>query len=81
VTPPTAAEPTMTANGDASAGDRPLADDGARARIATDLDATLVVEAAAGTGKTTELVNRIVRVPNELIEISLQSVTEGSNKE
>ena len=27
-----------------------------------DLDTTLVVEAAAGTGKTTELVNRILRV-------------------
>jgi ATP-dependent exoDNAse (exonuclease V) beta subunit len=30
--------------------------------IRTNLDDTLVVEAAAGTGKTTELVNRIVRV-------------------
>jgi ATP-dependent exoDNAse (exonuclease V) beta subunit len=39
-----------------------LADADARARIATDLDTTLVVEAAAGTGKTTELVRRIVRV-------------------
>jgi ATP-dependent exoDNAse (exonuclease V) beta subunit len=34
----------------------------ARRVIATALDDTLVVEAAAGTGKTTELVNRIVRV-------------------
>jgi ATP-dependent helicase/nuclease subunit A len=34
----------------------------ARAAIRDDLDATLVVEAAAGTGKTTELVNRILRV-------------------
>jgi len=33
-----------------------------RQRIADDLDATLVVEAAAGTGKTTELVKRIVRL-------------------
>jgi ATP-dependent exoDNAse (exonuclease V) beta subunit len=41
---------------------KPLADDDARRAIANDLDATLVVEAAAGTGKTTELVNRIVRV-------------------
>jgi ATP-dependent helicase/nuclease subunit A len=40
----------------------PLADDEARRAIANDLDATLVVEAAAGTGKTTELVNRIVRI-------------------
>ena len=41
---------------------RPLADAAARSAIADDLDDTLVVEAAAGTGKTTELVNRIVRV-------------------
>ncbi len=40
----------------------PLADQAARDAIATDLDATLVVEAAAGTGKTTELVKRILRV-------------------
>ena len=37
-----------------------LADAAARERIRSDLDATLVVEAAAGTGKTTELVARIV---------------------
>ena len=37
-------------------------DASARRAIAEDLDETLVVEAAAGTGKTTELVNRIVRV-------------------
>src|SRR5207237_227845 len=34
----------------------------ARDAISHDLDATLVVEAAAGTGKTTELVKRILRV-------------------
>ncbi|MBI3491981.1 MAG: UvrD-helicase domain-containing protein [Acidobacteria bacterium] len=34
----------------------------ARHAIANDLDTTLVVEAAAGTGKTTELVKRILRV-------------------
>ena len=39
----------------------PLADADARALIASALDATLIVEAAAGTGKTTELVRRIVR--------------------
>jgi ATP-dependent helicase/nuclease subunit A len=39
-----------------------LADSSARQAIATALDETLVVEAAAGTGKTTELVNRIVRI-------------------
>jgi ATP-dependent helicase/nuclease subunit A len=40
----------------------PLADQDDREQIATALDDTLVVEAAAGTGKTTELVRRIVRV-------------------
>src|SRR5262245_65981640 len=34
----------------------------ARRAIAEDLDDTLIVEAAAGTGKTTELVKRILRV-------------------
>src|SRR5256885_12218496 len=34
----------------------------ARQAIKDDLDDTLIVEAAAGTGKTTELVNRILRV-------------------
>src|SRR5260370_27913239 len=33
-----------------------------RDRIRDDLDTTLVIEAAAGTGKTTALVNRIVSV-------------------
>ena len=40
----------------------PLADADARRTIAEALDATLVVEAAAGTGKTTELVRRILRI-------------------
>src|SRR3954465_8000492 len=40
----------------------PIADGDAREAIAHALDDTLVVEAAAGTGKTTELVNRIVRI-------------------
>ncbi len=40
----------------------PIADAGDRALIADALDTTLVVEAAAGTGKTTELVKRIVRL-------------------
>jgi ATP-dependent helicase/nuclease subunit A len=38
------------------------ADKAARETIANALDDTLVVEAAAGTGKTTELVGRIVHV-------------------
>ena len=37
-------------------------DAGARHAIATALDDTLIVEAAAGTGKTTELVGRIVTI-------------------
>ncbi|MGH9331724.1 MAG: UvrD-helicase domain-containing protein, partial [Vicinamibacterales bacterium] len=37
-------------------------DSEARSTIARDLDSTLVVEAAAGTGKTTALVGRILRV-------------------
>src|SRR5262245_30959169 len=39
-----------------------LIDQTDRDQIANALDATLVVEAAAGTGKTTELVKRILRV-------------------
>jgi ATP-dependent exoDNAse (exonuclease V) beta subunit len=42
-----------------------LADSAVRALIADALDATLIVEAAAGTGKTTELVTRIVRILSE----------------
>lgn len=41
---------------------KPLLDAEARARIANDLDTTLVVEAAAGTGKTTALVGRVVAI-------------------
>src|ERR1051326_5570355 len=40
----------------------PINDSRAREIIAKDLDRSLCVEAAAGTGKTTELVNRIVAV-------------------
>lgn len=39
-----------------------LADGVARDRIRNDLDTTLVVEAAAGTGKTSELVRRVISV-------------------
>ncbi len=41
---------------------KPLADQAARDAIANDLDATLVVEAAAGTGKTTALVGRVLNL-------------------
>ena len=40
----------------------PLVDSAERTRIRTSLDESLVVEAAAGTGKTTELVARLVNV-------------------
>jgi len=40
----------------------PLADAEARRAIREDLGATLVVEAAAGTGKTTEMIARIIAV-------------------
>jgi ATP-dependent helicase/nuclease subunit A len=41
---------------------RQLSDAEGRRAIATALDDTVIVEAAAGTGKTTELVGRIVRI-------------------
>ena len=41
---------------------KPLVDGAERERIRTDLDRTMIVEAAAGTGKTTALVQRIVAV-------------------
>ena len=50
----------------------PFADRQDRDQIATALDDTLIVEAAAGTGKTTELVRRIVRV----IQTGRAEVTE-----
>src|SRR5262249_56116646 len=40
----------------------PVNDQDARARIRTSLDESMVVEAAAGTGKTSELVARLVEV-------------------
>lgn len=46
----------------APASPRALPDEEARRRIREDLGATLIVEAAAGTGKTTMLVSRIVAV-------------------
>ena len=43
----------------------PVTDAPDRERIRTSLDETLIVEAAAGTGKTTELIHRIVNVLTE----------------
>jgi len=40
----------------------PLVDQHARDQIRNDLDSTVFVEAAAGTGKTTELVQRIIAI-------------------
>ena len=40
----------------------PSDDSAARELIETSLDESLIVEAAAGTGKTTELVRRLVAV-------------------
>jgi len=37
-------------------------DDAARQRIRESLDESLIVEAAAGTGKTSELIQRIVAI-------------------
>src|SRR5688572_17241563 len=58
----------------------PLADHKDREQIATALDDTLIVEAAAGTGKTTELIRRMVRVIQtgraEMTEIAAVTFTE-----
>src|SRR5215831_12777175 len=62
------------------AGTQPYPDADARAAIREDLHDTLVVEAAAGTGKTTELVNRILRVletgPDRIEQIVAVTFTE-----
>ncbi len=56
---------------------RPLKDQAARDRAAADLDTSYIVEAAAGTGKTTLLVSRILSlirerkaVPDEIVAIT-----------
>ena len=48
-----------------------LADHQAREKVRTALDQTLVVEAAAGTGKTTALVGRIIEVLRSGKQLSL----------
>ena len=51
----------MNAGGGVSGrADAPLDDASARARIRTDLDSNLLVEAGAGSGKTTALVDRML---------------------
>jgi ATP-dependent exoDNAse (exonuclease V) beta subunit len=58
----------------------PLTDRKDREQIAAALDDTLIVEAAAGTGKTTELIRRMVRVIQtgraEMTEIAAVTFTE-----
>jgi ATP-dependent exoDNAse (exonuclease V) beta subunit len=58
-----------------------------RERIRTDLDTSLIVEAAAGTGKTTELVARIIRVlaegrakMNQLVAVTFTEKAAGELK-
>jgi ATP-dependent helicase/nuclease subunit A len=62
-----------------------LSDAPAREAIATNLDDTLIVEAAAGTGKTTELVGRIVTIlaegRAEVSEIVAVTFTEKASGE
>jgi ATP-dependent helicase/nuclease subunit A len=52
----------------------PMADAADRARVRTDLGRSYIVEAAAGTGKTTELVARIVNVLASGAAPSIESV-------
>src|SRR3989442_8584935 len=59
----------------------------ARRAITDDLDNTLVVEAAAGTGKTTELINRILSVlatgratMTEIVAVTFTEKAAGERK-
>ena len=63
----------------------PVPDEAARQRIRTDLDATLFVEAGAGSGKTTALVDRVVALVTsgaaELARIAAITFTEKAGAE
>jgi ATP-dependent exoDNAse (exonuclease V) beta subunit len=63
----------------------PVADRAARSRIETDLGSTLVVEAGAGSGKTSELVGRVVALvvsrDTELSRIAAITFTEKAAAE
>ncbi len=63
----------------------PVADDAARRRIVDDLDATLFVEAGAGTGKTTALVGRVTNLVASgrvgLAEVAAITFTEAAAAE
>ncbi len=52
----------MSAGNATSIAPRPPADDAAREQAANDLQTTLLVEAAAGTGKTTLLIRRVLSI-------------------
>ena len=52
--------PSLALSDEGKPGGPPLPDAAARARIARDLESNLLVEAGAGSGKTTELVGRMV---------------------
>jgi ATP-dependent exoDNAse (exonuclease V) beta subunit len=59
----------------------PLADSIARARIQEDLATSFIVEASAGTGKTTEIINRVVAVlARGLAEVGRIVVVTFTNK-
>lgn len=60
--PPIASERQIAAVTDADVLSLPFPDARARDRIASDLEANLLVEAGAGSGKTTALVGRMVRL-------------------
>ena len=63
----------------------PVLDAGARERIGTDLDSTLFVEAGAGSGKTTALVDRVLALVTtgtaELRSIAAITFTEKAGAE
>ena len=64
-----------------SAAFRPVLDDAAaRERIRTSLGESLIVEASAGTGKTTELIRRIVAVLGEGADIGAIAAVTFTNK-
>src|SRR3954452_1587359 len=59
-----------------AAGERPLHDATARARIVSDLATTLFVEAGAGAGKTTMLTSRVVALVRAGVPItSIAAIT------
>jgi len=77
----------LTGNQHAGSGSPPLLDSEARNRIRSDLGTSLIVEAAAGTGKTTELVKRIVALfqtglaqPDQVVAVTFTRRAAGELK-